>query len=352
MNYTVLLHKKSFLKADGYFQDLLFDKKKPGGRIAELLDEKDVDDLTFYSFIQLVMNTKLPQIFAESALFGDGSDWNLRELSILGDIGIAVPVTIYDNGLHYHPEVHKKPFEGTLLYTPGALLQNDKGYTPADWNVVEGTEVNYNSYFNLYEQRLLPLFLYADEMAGAENKKAFITVPGLGCGMFAGPFGGQLGALLKQVLIDLLEKYGERLPRIKAVYFDPYRECNNERFEINGISLMIRPLTQGNSKKPQLCPPPVYEEPGDDFSDCRLFSMVAWDHVSWPGNDFYIGSRATDDGVKSAATDSMFVMTGIEGAYCPAKNVYLPPPDYANWKDVVNKNNIQLIVKDNLKVYS
>ena len=43
MNYTVLLHKKSFLKADGYFQDLLFDKKKPGGRIAELLDEKDVE---------------------------------------------------------------------------------------------------------------------------------------------------------------------------------------------------------------------------------------------------------------------------------------------------------------------
>ena len=54
---------------------------------------------------------------------------------------------------------------------------------------------------------------------------------------------------------------------------------------------------------------------GNDFNDMDLYIVVAWDHVSWPGNDFYIGARATDDGVKAAATDVMFKMTGIEGSY-------------------------------------
>ena len=68
--------------------------------------------------------------------------------------------------------------------------------------------------------------------------------------------------------------------------------------------------------------------------------MVAWDHVSWPGNDYWIGAasslaicdaftrgmhmmltmigpvrpgkRCTDDGVKAAATDTMRALTGVE----------------------------------------
>ena len=63
-------------------------------------------------------------------------------------------------------------------------------------------------------------------------------------------------------------------------------------------------------------------------SDCMLFSIVAWDHVSWPGNDFFAGSRCTDDGVKAAATNSMFALTGIEGHYDPDRGAYLPPPPY------------------------
>jgi len=77
---------------------------------------------------------------------------------------------------------------------------------------------------------------------------------------------------------------------------------------------------------------------------------VAWDHVSWPGNDFYIGSRATDDGVKAAATNSMAMITGIEGYYNTQTNMYQPPNAYKNWEDVVRKEQIQLNVKDNLVV--
>ncbi len=99
---------------------------------------------------------------------------------------------------------------------------------------------------------------------------------------------------------------------------------------------MVRPLTvPGNQRKSQLCRPVAYSERGDDFSDCALYSIVAWDHVSWPGNDFFLGSRATDDGVKSAATNSMSALTGVEGEYDPAHGKYQPPKCYRNWYAVV-----------------
>ena len=193
-------------------------------------------------------------------------------------------------------------------------------------------------------------FIYSNAVAESNNKKALITIPGLGCGQFAGKFRGQLGSLLRKVLIEFLNNHVEHFSNIRTVYYDPYQECNNERLEINGISFLVRPLTKGNENKSQLCEPQKYEEDNDYFSDCELFSFVAWDHVSWPGNDFYIGYRSTDDGVKAAATNSMAVMTGVEGYYNVPTNTYNPPKEYGNWENVVLKNRIQIHVKDNLFV--
>jgi hypothetical protein len=143
---------------------------------------------------------------------------------------------------------------------------------------------------------------------------------------------------LQAVLERFLTEHGTSFPNLKAVYFDPYSECSNARREIHGISLLVRPLTApGNQKKSQLCRPAAYAEPDDDFSGCALSSVVAWDHVSWPGNDFYTGSRATDDGVKAAATNSMAALTGVEGAYDPACGKYQPPKPYRNWMEVVGE---------------
>lgn len=55
---------------------------------------------------------------AEKIQLGDGTDWTLTELGLLGDISIAMSVTIFDNGAHQNPIVHKNPFEGHLVYTP------------------------------------------------------------------------------------------------------------------------------------------------------------------------------------------------------------------------------------------
>ena len=178
---------------------------------------------------------------------------------------------------------------------------------------------------------------YVNCIAG-DARSAVLTVPGLGCGLFAGPFHGKLGSELRDVLIRLLEDFGDTLPNLKAVYFDPYDECINSRFEINGISLLVRPLTQpGNARRSQLCTPVTYQDAGDDFHHCSLFSIVAWDHVSWPGNDFFAGSRATDDGVKAAATNSMSALTGVDGAYDVERGTYQPPLGFPVWETVVQE---------------
>ena len=160
-----------------------------------------------------------------------------------------------------------------------------------------------DGYFRLYERRLLPVFQHVNAEASAEGKSALIIIPGLGCGCFAGPFIGKLGTALQTVLERFLATHGSSFPNIKVVYFDPFDECGNTRFKIHGISLMVRPLLLDNGAKSQLCHPTAYEENDDDFGDCSFFSIVAWDHVSWPGNDFFAGSRCTDDGVKAAATE-------------------------------------------------
>jgi hypothetical protein len=350
-NYTVSLHHEAYEKALFYLGGLRAGRS-PGKYLGDRLRAVDLHRITAVEFIEMLMRTKLPQIFAESDVYGDGTDWNREELSILGDINVATPVTVFDNGRHQNPDVHKAPFEATLIFTPGALLRNGKHVTPADWEVVtEAGEIDPEAYYRLYERRLLPGLIHANQTAESHGRSALVTLPGIGCGQFAGKFRGQLGLALQNALIRLLETHGKRLSNISCVYYDPYGECENQRLEIHGIRFLVRPLTKGNENKPQLCEPAAYEEEGDDFQHCELFSFVAWDPVSWPGNDFYLGSRVTDDGVKAAATNVMYRMTGIEGKYDARLNQYLPPAGTARWLEVVRKNNVQLEVKDNLFVY-
>lgn len=337
--YSILIPEETVTRAADYLQALRDGRAQAGAYLHQRLQSVDLGALTALDLLGELLDTKLPQIFAESVVAGDGSDWNLIELGLLGDVSIAVPVTVFDDGNHDAPTPHQPPFPGTLLFTPGALLRNGRGQTPADWNEVTTADGQFSAegYYALYRRRLLPVLRHLNQCA-ARPRSAILTVPGLGCGQFAGPFRSQLGPHLEAVLIRLLGEYGTQLPNLKAVYFDPYSACENVRHEIHGISLLVRPLqAPGNAGKSQLCRPAAFAEAGDDFSDCALYSLVAWDHVSWPGNDFFIGSRATDDGVKAAATSSMTALTGVAGTYDPASGKYQPPKSHSNWKAVVDE---------------
>jgi len=336
---ATLIPDETLDRAGAYLSEIRVGRCEPGGLVQSRLRGMDRPPQTGVDLLGVLFDTKVPQIFAESAVAGDGSDWSLVELGLLGDISVAADVRVFDDGRHRNPITHAQPFSATLVFTPGALLRNGQGCTPADWDEVTSPDgqISDEGYYGLYRRRLLPVLRYINAHA-REPRRAFVTIPGLGCGQFAGPFNGQLGARLQSVLERLLATYGASFPNIRAIYFDPYAECTNARFEMHGVSLMVRPLTQaGNQSKPQLCTPTSYAEGDDDFSMCRLYSVVAWDHVSWPGNDFYLGARVTDDGVKAAATDVMTALTGVVGRYDASLGQYQPPDPFRNWNELVRQ---------------
>ena len=346
--YRLVMHADAWRRLEAYARRVLDDPREAGSymrnRLAELPSPGPAGGV-----LAALVNTKRPRIFAESEVAGDGSDWTAEELRLLGDVAVCVPVTVFDDGLHAGPRVHRPPFAATLLFVPGALLRSGGG-TPADWTVMSDSRVNQKEYETLYERRLLPVLKLASSSARSRGATALVTIPGIGCGQFAGRFRGTLGVRLREALRTILTRHAEALSGIRAVWFDPYSECENERSEIGPISYLVRPLTKNHPQRPQLCRPEDYEEAGDDFAACELWSVVAWDHVSWPGNDFYVGARSTDDGVKAAATDSMFAMTGVRGMYHAGRNTYEPPAPFACWEEVVLRNQLAIRATDNVVV--
>ncbi|BCE00187.1 hypothetical protein [Marinicellulosiphila megalodicopiae] len=349
--YKIIIGNEVLIKVQNYKNELCDKNIEPGDLLKEKIGNSNINDISVNVLLEKIIQTKKTQIYAESEIYGNGSDWNHSELSILGDVCISVPVTVFNNGEHIHPKNHSSEFDATLLYISGTLLRNDNDQIPADYKeIVVIDHINDESFYQLYERRLLPILIYINQLASNKNRKALITIPGLGCGQFAGKFQGILGEMLKDTLHNILKKYVMNLPNIQAVYFDPFSECENERFKIEHISYLVRPLLQGNQEKTQLCLPSDYEDTSGEFSKCDLYSLVAWDHVSWPGNDFYIGSRQTDDGVKAASTDSMYQLTGVIGQYNQHTFCYEPPHPYRNWKAVVDSNNLNLTLKNNLLI--
>ena len=352
--YRVVLAGSTRARIADYARRLSADRSIAGARLQSALAEMPVPKPDAAWLLVSLLATKKPRIFAESEVAGDGSDWTREELGLLGDLGFAVPVTVFDDGRHSDPRVHPTPFGATLLFTAGALLAGGRG-SPPDGEVAPGGRIDPARYEALYEGRLLPLLQYASAVSAAAGRKALVTVPGLGCGQFAGPFRGRLGPYLRDALAGILARHAKTLPGIRAVRLDPYDECENEDRRIGRIAFRVRPLAVNERKgtglgRPQLLPPRDYQEPGDDFSDCDLFSVVAWDHVSWPGNDYWAGVRATDDGVKAAATDAMFALSGFRGRYDPETFQYLPPPGVRAWEDLVLEHRLVLRAVDNVTV--
>jgi hypothetical protein len=348
--YSIIVPSETITRARSYLIALQSDRVGAGRLLEQRREDSKSRWVSEMDLLGHLVETKKPQVFAESQVRGDGSDWNLTELGLLGDISVATEVTIFDNGNHSNPSVHEPPFRGTLVFTPGALLRNDCGLTPADWGEVTnpGGAFCFDGYYALYRRRLAPVLRWISSHANAGGG-AVVTIPGLGCGQFAGAFRGSLGRQLSLVLRRLMEEVAAELSNIKVLYFDPYGECSNERCEIDGIQFLVRPLlAPGNEFKSQLSLPSSFAEEGDDFTACTLYSIVAWDHVSWPGNDFYGGARATDDGVKAAATDSMRAITGVDGHYDSRRFMYLPPAPYRTWADVVDRQKLRLWRQDSI----
>ena len=357
--YDIVMSERTLENINMYKDSLISGEEQPGKFLREKLEEtgKSLEDLSTAEFIEVILSTKKPKFFAESAIQGGGRDWNNTELAILGDINVTVPVQVYDNGI-WHPAdpnfaAHANPLDGELLFTPGALLKSGaqfSGQTPDLAEVTKNGKIDQEAYNALVERRLLPLLVHANEKAGLEGKPALITLPGVGAGEFAGKFKGEMGQHLNIAMQAMLEKHSGNLGNIAAIHYDSFGECQNEQRNYGNIKYRVRPKLQGNQDKTQLSDPTAYQEQGDDFSKCKLYKVVAWDHVSLPGNDFFIGSRHTDDGVAAAATNSMEGITGVKGHYDKATGKYLPPKGYKTWEEVANAQGVHLKVQNNIKI--
>lgn len=366
--YDIVMSEQTLEKINEYRNNLISGQEQPGAFLQDKLQGKSVKDLKTNEFIEILLSTKKPVFFAESAIKGGGRDWNNSELKILGDINVTVPVKIHDNGV-WAPKFDGKdsskqydsPHQGELLFTPGALLKSGSqfsGQTPDFAEVTKDGKIDQAAYNRLVERRLLPLLVYANEQAKIDGKPAVITMPGVGAGVFAGPFAGQMGNHLDQAMQAMLEKHGANLENIAAVHFDPGKECSNQEKNFGNLKYRVRPSLQdsedgrANATKKQLSTPSELEENSGEFKNCKVYKIVAWDHVSLPGNDFFAGIRHTDDGVAAAATTLMHGINGIEGKYNPKTGQYEHPSGYRNWEDVANKNNVHLLANDNIKIIS
>ena len=149
-DYTVILHPDTEAHLVAYRDHLRSNGiHSAGARLA--LQLAGSGELEVATLIRCLLNTKLPMIFAESEVQGDGSDWTARELSLLGNIGIATDVTIFDDGRHSNPRKHDRPFKGHLLFVPGALLRCDSGGVPADWEaVVRGRQIGQQGFEKIF----------------------------------------------------------------------------------------------------------------------------------------------------------------------------------------------------------
>lgn len=346
--YRWLLSRTTLAQAAEYLDQLGEGRARPGRRLANHLSKEGLPAMP-EALIAALLQTKQPRIFAESEVAGDGSDWTMEEIALLGDISCLVPVTVFDDGTWSRPKVHEPPFPAHLVFVPGALLSPlGRAVSPDRREVVVGDHVDPDAYYRLYERRLCPVFDAIQRTAEVLGKGAVVSVPGLGCGQFSGgfPLHGPLGKTLHR----LLEVHVERWPGLRLVHYDPYSGTGGGAWRIGRkLVYRIRPMAGGQGC-PQLARVEDFDEGSDGLMDCHLFSLVAWDHVSWPGNDFYDGARGTDDGVKAAATDSMYRITGVAGRYDRTAFCYRPPADYGTWKEVVQGRGLRLTTEGTLWV--
>lgn len=265
IGYHIVLSEESFCRIEIYKNDILAGNVTAGYRLRTQIAAQPagLSTVDTDAFLEMLLATKQPRIFAESEIKGDGSDWNARELALLGDINVTMDADIFDNGV-WDPrdplfQLHQPPLKGQLLFTPGALLNTGRdfaGKSPDLLEVInEKGELDRKKYDALIKRRMLPLFAHVNAAAREDGRPALVTLPGIGCGAFAGVYRGFMGEYLKGALKNLLKENAAGLNHIGCIYYDPFKECGNEQEIIHGIDFRVRPADL-NPGKPQLAAPP------------------------------------------------------------------------------------------------
>jgi len=304
--------------ANNYLSDLKSNINNAGVKLRNKLAAIDLSSLSAEQLLMHLMNTRKPQIYAESEPFLNGKDWNETETNLLGGISFSTYKTsAYNSGGHKSFKNFDKPTPVNLLYVAGTLLRNDKlGTTTYDMNyVLKDREIQDDKLLELYEQRLLPGLIAQNNFAKSYDKKLIINIPGLGCGQFAGVYKNKINIALPKALKSLLAKHSDKLKNVSMVYYDSFEkidDVNYEESEINGINFICC-HTKNKANATALLEFPNEARKLENFDEYEylILKVVAWDHLSLPGNDIWADSRATDDGVSAASTNTIAAMINM-----------------------------------------
>jgi hypothetical protein len=324
--YLKNIKEKSFADDD---LAKLVEQKVIGRRLYEVLKNSNMHYVRVPQLVDALLKTTMPVAFAESTemVKGDGADWTLEEISLLGRIARVVnDVTVYSKST-YNPsaddlfDAEDELPATTLLFTNGALLAG----CGADRERVldEDGSFNQHKYDQFLEENLLPSLVYASHHAGETG--AVVTMPVLGGGQFAGNHAKEITANFPEAIERLIEKHHEKLTNIKAVIITgvgPYKYI---------ASIPIR-----MTKTPVGLYPAQFDASYHAF---KTYTCVAADHVSFPGNDGYTLSCTTHEGGTCTRTNVYTHITGVKGRM--KGSIYMPQ-GVRNWQTVCEDNKTTL----------
>ena len=360
--HRYLINKDTLKNLKLYQQQLAEGLAKPGKRLqaelnyflAELKNQQQYDpqkELTFEdkkillklppeAFIQLLMNTRKPTVFAEGETIGPMQNWNQFEYQIMGNICSSIEdVKVYDNGRWGRPKgvgdgrYKDKPHSINLLCVPGAILR--KGFPDYD-TLVSNNTIDEKNYKNFYKAKLSAVFQQANDSAKRDNQQAFITVPGIGDGAFAGQFSGKTVQHLHNAIAELIQE-NPQWENIGCVWIDGFRSKVCKDTTIGTTLLRVRNTgTEAHNDTHTLFSNKKYGDLGQmskaeeyaetlqeqqQFQQCKRFKIFAWDHFSYEGNDWVNGSRRTDE-ANMASCNALSIISGGQGEYRPHEKEY------------------------------
>lgn len=304
-----------------------------------------IKDISIETFASLLIQSKQHCILPEEEVHHTFEDWTLTEKSILGDISAHIPVEMFNDGGHERTfSNYKSPIKGHLIYVPGALLATQHDETEDHKEVIEDGQINQDKFNALYERRLLPALLKANELGQSEGKQVAMTIPSIGREYLSGDYCNSIKNAFRLALEHVLKTHADRLTQISVIHYDAYNNDVEKNKSFQDIDFRTVVSSQNKRTTKQLAFPI-----GTSGETHTLVSLVEWDHFSWPGNIFWKQLRQTDGGVKAASTNTMQVITGIAGSYDKITGCYLPPKSSESWKDVAQNNHI--VLSGELTVY-
>ena len=309
----------------------------PGPALDEVLKnhKQNPAQLTTKQLLEYLAKTKAPQLYAETDGVGR---WTPEEFAILDQLVLTTKrCKIYGDGgwgasIKFITNQNRHLYEkdASFVLISGALLSGDSfesdKYRNARFTANAATRFNIRSIDafkenaeSIIKANLEPKFRAAlcqvNAIAKKEGYSAFVTVPGVGAGCFAGAFQNIIPKILVETICGVLNNIDHT--NIKHVCLDLFErrlidlaKTANTNFSHDKFSLIgtgdfnVQFFTKSEHIKASQETSNINKSESSFYSwfeTVKRVKVVAADLASWPGNDINVGSNSTDEGATAGS---------------------------------------------------